>query len=120
MFSTIIGDSRAPAEGFFGNIGAAFESGISKVGSDILPNWVQSQVLRQSKDQLGDSTFNQQFAPDREPGQPIQDAEETAKPGFSKITDYQLFRLGNLNITGGQVLLMGLVLIGLVIVLKKV
>lgn len=120
MFSTIIGDSRAPAEGFFGNIGAAFETGLSKVGSEILPNWVQGQVSRQSGDQLNKTTFNAASALPREEGQPIQDADLQPKTAFQKAADFRLFSLGNINITGGQVLLMGMILVGLVVVLKKV
>ena len=115
---SIIGDSRAPGEGFFGNIGAAWETGLSKIGSDILPNWVQSQVSRQSGDQLNKTTFNAASALPRQDDQSIQDAESQPQTGFQKA----LFDLktGNLNITGGQMLLMGMVLIGLVVVLKKV
>ncbi len=119
MFSTIIGDSRAPADGFFGSIGAAWETGLSKVGSEILPNWVQSQVNRQSGDQLAKSTFDASAALPRMEGQPIQDASLQPKTAIQKATDFQLFRLGNINITGGQLLLMGAVVIGLVVVLKR-
>lgn len=120
MFSTIIGDSRAPSEGFFGTIGSAWETGVSKIGSEILPNWVQSQVSRQSGDQLSKSTFDASAALPRVEGQPIQDADLQPKTALQKATDFQLFRLGNINVTGGQVLLMGMILIGLVVVLKKV
>ena len=118
--STILGDSRAPADGFFGSIGAAWETGLSKIGSEILPNWVQSQVNRQSEDQLNKSTFDAAAALPRQEGQPIQDADLQPKTAFQKAADFQLFRLGNINFTGGQLLLMGAVLIGLVIVLKRV
>lgn len=119
MFSTIIGDSRAPSDGFFGNVSAAWETGLSKIGSEILPNWVQSQVNRQSVDQLKSSTFDATAAAVRQPGQPIQPVDLTS-PNDQKAADFQLFRLGNLNITGGQLLLMGMVVIGLVFVLKRV
>ena len=120
MFSTIIGDSRAPADGFFGTIGAAWETGLSKIGSEILPNWVQSQANRQSGDQLSRSTFDATAALPRMEGQPIQAADLQPKTAFQKAADFQLFRLGNINITGGQLLLMGAVVIGLVVVLKRV
>lgn len=117
MFSTIIGDSRAPAEGFFGNIGAAFEKGLSKVGSDILPNWVQGQVSRQSGDQLNKSTFNAASALPREEGQPIQDADLQPGTGFQKVLfDIKGGNFGNMPV----LILAGALVVGLVIVLKKV
>jgi len=114
---SIIGDSRAPGEGFFGNIGAAFETGLSKVGSEILPNWVQGQVSRQSGDQLNKSTFNLASAPIRQEGQPIQDADLQPKTGFQKaFFDIKGGNFGNMPV----LILAGALVIGLVIVLKKV
>lgn len=117
MFSSIIGDSRAPADGFFGNIGAAFETGIGKIGSEILPNWVQSQASRQSGDQLNKSTFDSTSAPDRMAGQPIQDAETAPKNGFQKVLfDIKGGNFGNMPV----LILAGALVIGIIIVLKKV
>lgn len=117
MFSSIIGDSRAPAEGFFGNIGAAFETGISKIGSDILPNWVQSQASRQAGDQLNRSTFDSTSAPDRMTGQPIQDADSTPPTGMQKVLfDIKGGNFGNMPV----LILAGALVIGIIIVLKKV
>lgn len=117
MFSSIIGDSRAPADGFFGSIGSAFETGISKIGTDILPNWVQSQANRQSGDQLDRSTFNSTAAQDRMEGQPIQDADLQPKTGFQKaLFDIKGGNFGNMPV----LILAGALVIGLVIVLKKV
>lgn len=111
---TLIGDSRAPGEGFFGNIASAFETGISKVGSEILPNWVASQAARQSGDQLLDTTYQQNPDTPRVEQQAIQDG------ALIPASDVTLFKLGSFNFTGGQLLLMGGVLIALIIVLKKV
>ncbi|MFH1931050.1 MAG: hypothetical protein ABIN18_05615 [Pseudomonadota bacterium] len=111
---SIIGDSRAPGEGFFGNISAAFETGLSKIGSEILPNWVQSQVTRQATNQLADNTYDSTTAPPRIEGQAIQDGN--AQPtGIQKA----LWDLKIGNIGGGSLLLMGLVLVGIIFVLKK-
>ena len=117
MFSSIIGDSRAPTDGFFGNIGAAFETGIGKIGSEILPNWVQSQASRQARDQLNKSTFDSTSAPDRMDGQPIQDAETIPKTGFQKaLFDIKGGNFGNMPV----LILAGALVIGIIIVLKKV
>lgn len=118
MFSSIIGDSRAPAEGFFGNIGSAFETGIAKIGSEILPNWVQSQATRQSGDQLNKSTFDSTSAPDRMIGQPIQDAEAQPKARnvLDSIFSFETGNIGNMPF----LIIAGAVVIGIVIVLKKV
>ncbi len=113
---SLIGDSRAPGEGFFGTIGAAWETGISKVGSEILPNWVQSQVSRQSGDQLDKNTFDRAYALPRQDGA-IQDADTQPKTGFQKaLFDIQAGDIGNMPF----LILAGAVIIGLVIVLKKV
>lgn len=115
MFSTIIGDSRAPSEGFFGTIGAAWESGISKIGSDILPNWVQSQASRQSGDQLQKNLFDQSAAEQRMAGQ---DMVQDARPvdGIQKAWfDVKTGNIGNMPFF----ILAGAVLIGLVFVLRK-
>ena len=113
---SIIGDSRAPGEGFFGNISAAFETGLSKIGSEILPNWVQSQATRQSRNQLADNTYNSTTAPPRVAGQAIGDSAVMPQTGFQKaVADLKIGSIG-----GGSILLMGLVLIGIIIVLKKV
>ena len=115
---TLIGDSRPPAEGFFGNISAAFQTGISKIGSDILPNWVQSQVSRQANDQMSDNTFDSTTAPLRIAGQSIQDAETMPPAGmFQKaFLDIQTGNIGNMPV----LILAGLLLIGVIIVIKKV
>jgi len=112
---SIIGDSRAAGEGFFGNIGAAWETGLSKIGSEILPNWVQSQVNRQAKDQLADNTYNSTTAPLRVAGQAIGDTAVAPQTGFQKVVaDLKIGSIG-----GGSILLMGLVLIGIIFALKK-
>jgi hypothetical protein len=115
-FSTIIGDSRAPSEGFFGTIGAAFESGISKIGSDILPNWVQSQASRQSGDQLAKNLFDETAAEQRMAGQDmVQDTHPV--DGIQKIWfDVKGGNFGNMPVF----VIAGALLIGLVIVLKKI
>ena len=114
---SLIGDSRAPGEGFFGTIGSAWETGISKVGSEILPNWVQSQVFRQSGDQLDKSTFNAAYALPRQDGESIQNADSQPKNGFQKaLFDLKTGDIGNMPF----LILAGAVIIGLVIVLKKV
>ena len=51
--------------GFFSSVGSALTQGISKIGSEVLPNWVDNQVNRQSKDQLNRDTFNRQESPAR-------------------------------------------------------
>ena len=112
---TLIGDSRAPSEGFFGTIGAAWETGISKIGSDILPNWVQSQASRQSGDQLAKATFDAGSAPPR-----VDDAIETfeSTPGgtLEKVWfDIRTGKIGNMPV----LIVMGVVLVGIVIVFKK-
>ena len=117
--STIIGDSRAPSEGFFGTIGAAFESGISKIGSDILPNWVQSQTTRQSGDQLQKNLFDQNAAEPRMAGQDmIQDARPPGgiRNALDSVFNFQTGDVGNMPFF----ILAGAILIGLVFVLKKV
>lgn len=114
-FSAIIGDSRAPSEGFFGTIGAAFESGISKIGSDILPNWVQSQATRQSGDQLAKNLFDPSAAEQRMAGQ---DMVQDSRPvdGIQKAWfDLKTGDIGNMPI----LIIMGVVLIGVIIVFKK-
>lgn len=113
---SIIGDSRAPGEGFFGNIGAAWKEGLSKIGSEILPNWVQSQVSRQSGDQLDKATFDSGAAQPRMEGQPIQDADLQPTTGVQKaLWDLKVGSVG----TGG-LLVMGLILVGAILVIKKV
>ena len=112
----ILGDSRAPSEGFFGTIGAAWETGIAKVGSEILPNWVQSQASRQSGDQLAKSTFNAGSALPRQDSS-IETAETTPGGGmFQKaFMDIKGGNFGNMPV----LILAGALVIGLVIVLKK-
>ena len=113
---SIIGDSRAPGEGFFGNISSAFGTGLAKIGSEILPNWVQSQATRQSKDQLADNTYNSTTAPLRVEGQAVQNTGTLPQTGIQKaFADLNIGSIG-----GGSLLLMGLVLVGIIIVLKKV
>ena len=115
--SSLIGDSRAPSEGFFGTIGSAWETGISKVGSEILPNWVQSQAARQSGDQLAKATFDAGSAPLRQDSS-IETAESTPATGmFQKaFMDIKGGNFGNMPV----LILAGALVIGLVIVLKKV
>jgi len=113
--SSILGDSRAPSDGFFGTIGAAWETGLSKIGSEILPNWVQSQVNRQAKDQLVDNTYNSTTAPPRVEGQAIQTTGSPPPTGIQKV--FADMKIGSIG--GGSILLMGLVLVGIIFALKK-
>lgn len=114
---SIVGDSRAPGEGFFGNIASAFETGISKIGSEILPNWVASQASRQSGDQLLDTTYQQDpNTPRMEGQQAVQTVDGEPLTGFQKVVaDLKIGSIG----TGG-LLIMGLILVGAIIVIKKV
>jgi len=116
MLNSLIGDSRAPSEGFFGTIGSAWESGVSKIGSDILPNWVQSQANRQSGDQLAKATFDAGSAPSRQDSI-IETAEGAPATGmFQKaFMDIKGGNFGNMPV----LILAGALVIGLVIVLKK-
>jgi len=111
---SLIGDSRPPGEGFFGNIASAFETGVSKIGSEILPNWVANQASGQKTDKLLNTTYQQDPATPRVEGQSIQDTAPVS--GFQKVVAD--LKIGNIG-TGG-LLIMGLILIGAVIVLKKV
>ena len=114
---TIIGDSRPPGEGFFGNISAAFQTGLAKVGSEILPNWVQSQAIRQSGNQLTDNTYDSVTAPLRMSGQSVQDADTKPATGmFQKaFLDIKTGNIGNMPV----LILAGLLLVGVLIVIKK-
>ncbi len=114
-FSTIIGDSRAPSEGFFGTIGSAFETGIAKIGSEILPNWVQSQANRQSGDTLQRNLFDESAAAQRMAGQ---DMVQDTRPvdGIQKAWfDLKTGNIGNMPV----LIIMGVVLVGVIIVFKK-
>lgn len=115
---SIVGDSRGGLDGFFGRVGASFEQGLSRIGSEILPNWVGTQLTDQKVDQLIDTTFQPQYAPPRINQQPLQSAG-VEPSGFQKIADFQLFKMGDFSVTGGQALVMGLVLMGIVWVLKR-
>ena len=116
--SALIGDSRAPSEGFFGTIGAAWETGIAKVGSEILPNWVQSQANRQSTDQLAKATFDAGSASPRQDAS-VANFESTPKSGFQNALDsvfsFETGDIGNMPV----LIIMGIVLVGIVIVFKK-
>ena len=114
-FSTMIGDSRAPSEGFFGTIGAAWSTGLSKVGAEILPNWVQSQASRQSGDQLATNLFDQNAAGTRMAGQQVVQDSEAANGIQKAWFDIKTGSIGNVPV----LIVMGLVLVGIVIVVKK-
>lgn len=115
MLLPILGDSRAPSDGFFGTVGAAWETGLSKIGSDILPNWVQSQVNRQSSDQLAKATYDAETSAPRIEGQTVDHFEGTPGSGIQKAW----LDLKTGNITAGPLIIMGVVLVGIVVVLKK-
>lgn len=113
--SSLIGDSRAPSEGFFGTIGAAWETGLSKIGSEILPNWVQSQAARQSGDQLAKATFDAGTALPRIDSA-VENFDSAPGTGFQKIWfDVKTGNIGNLPV----IIVMGIALVGIVFVLKK-
>ena len=119
------GISKPAEDGFFGSVMSGLErfgekaapvfgTFSEKMGGEILPNWVGSQLNIQSKDQLEKATFDWGTAPRRVDY--IQTPE--AMPG-TRFADLQLFRMGNFNITGGTLLIMGGVFLGMVVILKK-
>jgi len=111
--------------GFFGSVlsgmerfgeraAPVFGTFTEKLSGEILPNWVGSQLNVQSKDQLEKATFDWGAAPRRVDY--VQTPE--AMPG-TRFADLQLFRMGNFNVTGGTLLIMGGVFLGTVVILKK-
>lgn len=50
---------------FFANISEGLTSGVSKIGSTVLPNWVSKQVTGQTIDKLENVTYDQNKAPPR-------------------------------------------------------
>lgn len=57
--------SASGDDGFFSDIEAGIGSGISRIGSEILPIWAERQLVGQQKDQLSQPTFNAAAAPPR-------------------------------------------------------
>jgi len=120
--SSLIGDTRGALNGFFGAVGSGLETGLTTVGSEILPNWVSGQLDMQSTDGLKTVLYDPFTGQPRIGGQqppPIQTAETEVKPGISLI-DTQLFKIGDIAITGGQLMLMAAAVGVLVFILKRV
>lgn len=86
---------------FFGSVTAGIGEGISKIGSEILPNWAQGELDQQKADQLQKETYAQQ-----------QKTVETAqsKPGTvftvgGLSISWQTLTIGAVAIVGGLLLL---------------
>jgi hypothetical protein len=114
---TILADTRSPESTFWGNVVHGFESGLSRIGSEILPNWVGKELEVQKQDQLKDPLFAGMFAPYRIDG-PIETAETTGKQ--EGLFERVLFDVGAVEVTGGAILIMGAVFVGAIIIFKKV
>lgn len=112
---SILASTQSPQSTFFGKILGSFESGIDRITTEILPNWVGNQLGLQSQDQLQDSTFNPAYAGQRIDGKTIP-ANQVQPPFLQRV----LFDVGSVQVTGGALLMMGLVGTGAVIVFKKV
>jgi len=110
-----LGAAETPSgSDFFGTIATGFETGLSRIGSDVLPNWAAHQLGLQTEDQLKDPLFQEEYAP------PRLDAPQYARAPGAGLFDQVLFNVGTIQVTGGAIVLMGAVFIGSVVILKKV
>jgi len=53
--STISGSTRSASD-FFATVIGGLETGLTKIGSEVLPNWAAQQLLDQEEDNLYDPT----------------------------------------------------------------
>lgn len=106
---------------FFGKVTSGIGEGISRLGSEVMPVWVASELELQTKDQLARVMFDPEGRP-----APIR-IEGPATIGYAGTSpgDEDFFRkvwlnLGGLHITGGGLLVMVGIGLSAAYVLKKV
>lgn len=103
---------------FFSDVQDSFEVGLKKIGSDVLPNWVSSQLGLQSTDQLNQTTFNQDVAPPRV-GEvtPVRSAVETG--ATTPAAERAVFTVGNLSLdTKDLIGLAAVSILGIAVLIK--
>jgi hypothetical protein len=113
--STMVSDTRQATDGFFGNVLANLEAGLGRIATEIVPNWVGTQLGAQKTDQLKDSTY------DPTTGLPRVDTAIQGAPGQPGIgLNKVLLDIGTFQLTGGGLLVAAAVFVGAVFLLKKV
>jgi len=115
--TTLLADGRSAVNSFFGSVVDALESGVQRIGQEVLPNWVGNELSRQERDLLQSEVFNQDAAPPRVDSS-IQTGQPTNGNGFLDQVLWDDEKVG-IKITGGGLVLMGVVLIGGYFVLTK-
>jgi len=106
---------------FFGQVTSGVGKGMERLGAEVLPNWVASELELQEKDQLQRTLFDPEGrpAPVRIEGPATIGLAGTTPEGES-FFQKTFLDLGTLQITGGGLLIMAGVLLGSVFVLKKI
>jgi len=114
--STMVAAGTNPANSFFSRVFESLESGISRVASDIMPNWVAGQLDMQKVDQLNNSTYS--YVPGSRQDSAVQTGAAVA--GSEKPFLQRTFMdIGTMQITGGTIMIAGALFIGLVMILRK-
>ena len=113
---TVASGSNA-ASSFFSRVWESFETGVSRIASDVLPNWVATELGAQSSDQLKQETFNQEAAPSRlyTPIQTGRDVPEADRP----FTQKTFLDIGAFQVTGGTPMIAGALFIGILLIFRK-
>jgi hypothetical protein len=112
MFETgiVATNTGAADNGFISNILGSFQTGLQKIGSDILPNWAASQLGVQQTPILDNPTLNQSALAPRADGTTDTTAKITPTL-WDQITKQT-------NVSSGAVVMIGVVLIGLAFAVK--
>jgi len=116
--SSTMAVSKEVDNSFFGQIKGAFVEGVKTITNEVLPNWASTQLGMQSRDQLDDTTFNATVAPPtiNQAGPAVQAASVTKPAPFEQV----LFDIGEVQVTGGSLLIMGAVFVSAIVIFKKV
>ncbi|MGD9158996.1 MAG: hypothetical protein PVG39_11360 [Desulfobacteraceae bacterium] len=112
MFNTGIvqpttGD-QSSSNGFISSIAGAFQAGIEKIGSDVLPNWTAQQLGVQMNPVLDNPTIT----PSTQAVRADAVDEKQVTPALWDTVQK------NLNVSSGAVLMIGVVLLGAVVAIK--
>ena len=103
FISSIQSSVRGVSDNFFSSVFTSLGEGINKIGSEVLPNWVNRELEIQTEDLLRDDTWNQERAEQR-----VDDPE----PGIQRI----IFTAGGFKVTGQTLLIVvGVALTGVLV-----
>ena len=114
--STVVAAGTNPATDFFSRVFESLETGISRVATDVLPNWVAGQLDMQRVDQLNDTTYV--YTGEKRLDSPVQtgaDVPEAQKPFLQRT----FADIGNVQITGGTLMIAGALFIGILLIFKR-